>query len=117
MEIVSKETKTMLPKFWRQITAEEFASDFYTFAFKKQKSRSFIYDRNLTPLEKPFLFVKIFKSEYATWKGLGMAICWHGKNDVRFYKFGNPKKWGKEKNIFFIHFYGSENQPKINSKQ
>lgn len=102
------ETETMLPKFWRQITAEEFANDFYTFAFKKQEAKSFLHDRELNPLEKPFIFVKVWKADYATWKGLGLAVCWHGKNDIRYYKFGNPKKWGKEKNIFFSAFASGE---------
>jgi len=96
----TKYNNECLPPYWKQITNEEFAIDFFCFHCKQQKSKLFFYDENGEPLKQPFIFTKIWDIEYPTWEGLGLAICWHGNNDIRFYRYGDPKKWETEKALF-----------------
>jgi hypothetical protein len=107
MKIIMLSEKNQLPKFWRQVTPEEFARVFFIYIFKKPEHRQIFEDADGNKLNKnSLLFVKVFECGYSTWTGLGVAMVWYGDNDIRYYKYGDPQRWKDEEHLFVCQFLG-----------
>mgnify|MGYP001561541204 FL=1 len=91
------------PPYWRQIDENEFSLAFFQYIFKEPESRQMFYDSKDKKLKESITRVKLFEVSYFDWKGLGVAIA-HTREGVRFFKYGNPRKWKVNQSKFAAQF-------------
>jgi hypothetical protein len=91
------------PPYWREITDEEFALDFFQYLFKEPESRQMYYDSDDKKLEESISRVKLFPILYSRWEGLGIAIA-YTEGQIKFFRYGDPKIWKEREHAFIAQF-------------